>query len=152
MSWGPWLLGDVVVPQIEVDGVMEPLPAFTLSRRQLGAVVALARALAEGEWCSAARPWARYLDAGEREEMVTALLRAAPGQIEAEALVEAALRVVSGGPPLPTLLARFQEEAEGWAAVAPEAELKHYLLAAFRRLPARDRVAFLRAAQKAALA
>lgn len=67
-------------------------------------------------------------------------------------LLEAELAERCAGEPLPPFAATLAAEAAWWAEWASLAEVKHYALACFRRLPAADRVGFLRAAQKVALA
>lgn len=149
MSWGPWLLSDVEVPALAVAAGLEAGP-FVVSRRQLGAMVALGKALAFEDQAVLVHAWGRYLDAEERAGLVDALVRAVPD--EAEALADVAIAAASAGPPFPTLMGHIGREAEEWAAAASEAELKHYAIACVRRLGPADKVRFLRAVQKVALA
>lgn len=92
------------------------------------------------------------LGPGERLALAAAALGACEVDDDYLELIDAAVAEVDGGCPMPPLRESIAEEAADWAAWASEPERKHYLLACFRSLPTAERVKFLAAAQRSALA
>lgn len=92
-----------------------------------------------------------YLTPEERLAALRQVAEAAVGDdVTVEVLEDALAGLVAGPPPVP--FTTVADEARWWVEVASEAERKQYLLACFRSLSRAERVRFLAAAQKAALA
>ena len=88
----------------------------------------------------------------EDRQLLIALLIDASGEDRAELVdwLGAALDGL-GQPPAPRF-GTVREDAEAWAALASEAELKAWLMACIARLPGADRLKFLEAVRRQALA
>ena len=101
--------------------------------------LALASGGTAGAWLDAARVWHLRLSAAERAGLFTgAALAVDPATAEA-ALAEL---YPEAGQPLPPFI-DYADEAAHWASLALPAELRAYLEACWRRIPERDRRAFL---------
>lgn len=138
-----------------MDAVPETSPAPSWPRRWLTAAAWLHRALTrryEAGVLERVVPELAALLPWEDRQLLIALLIDASGADRAELIdwLDAALDGL-GQPPA----ARFgtvREDAEAWAALASEAELKAWLMACIARLPGADRLKFLEAVRRQALA
>ena len=144
------------MPTTDLDAASEPpRPELSWDRRWLTATawlhsVLLRRLPGEGN-ARAGGELAELLPWEDRELLLTVLLVASAGdRAELADWLAEALGHVTRQP-----VARFgplAEEAESWAAMASEAEVKAWLLACVARLPAAERVKFVAAVQRQAVA
>ena len=138
-----------------MEAVPEADPPLTLSQRWLRATAwvnaALTRRYEPGVLEQAAPRLAALLPWEDRRLLI-ALLIDASGEDRAELVdwLGAALDGL-GQPPAPRF-GTVREDAEAWAALASEPELKAWLMACIARLPGADRLKFLEAVRRQALA
>lgn len=100
-------------------------------------------------WLRAVEVWRDRLPQGARLRLLEAAALAADFS-SATDLLDQLVRERAPGPSPWGLGAPLRDQAEGWASLASDAEIRAYLAACFRRLPASDRAAFLTAARRAA--
>ena len=99
-------------------------------------------------WAAAAVHWTGVLTREQRVSLLAAAIDACAPDDAAE-ILEAELRRMTQGPLPP--FGTVKDEARDWAFFAPNVVLKTYLVACFRALPRKDRIAALPALQRFAL-
>lgn len=103
----------------------------------------------EAAWADAAIHWTGVLSREQRRFLLEAAIAACAVDDAAE-IMEAELLRLTEGPPAPRF-GSVKDEARDWAFFAPTAVVKSYLVACFRALPKKDRIAALPALQRFAL-